>query len=490
MVKNFLSNIDIFNYSFAAEAFLGIASMLLLAFFVRKGDESTEKNSWCAIICLFFTIFIVVQIGADYINPIENFYKVSSFLTAVKLVLLLGSAVSIFLYIGHLEYNIKNKKFEYPLLIIFSLIGMFIMISAQDFLSLYLGLELQSLAIYIMVSINVESKKSNEAGLKYFVLGSLASCILLYGISLIYGFTGSIFFNDISSFLGNSESNIGILIGMVFILVAMFFKISTVPFHMWTPDVYEGSPTPVMLFISTIPKVSSFVILFRILTEPFLHLQADWGQIVVCGAVLSLLVGAFGAVGQRNFKRLLAYSSINHVGFILLAIFTFEFGGDKSFFSYLIIYVVMSFAAVTFLMLIKQRHHSANISNKEPLEDINSFAGISKTMPLLCIGMTIVMLSMAGVPPLAGFFAKFLVLKSILAAGYYKLAILAALSAVVTAYYYLKIIKIMFFDEATEVFSKRATFIIESMFTIFVLINLCFFLIASDFVQLIDFIVK
>ncbi len=487
MIINFIKSIDIFNYIFASEVFLTVSALLILLLGVKFSNKSTKAVSIASVIILIISIFITLSIDQNSYNPINKFYLINDLLSSVKIILIVGTIISLLLYIGHLNYNLKNSKTEYPILLIFSLVGMMIMISSKDFITLYLGLELQSLAIYILVSLNTSYIKSSEAGLKYFVLGSLGTGIFLYGVSFIYGFSSSIFFIDIASSL-SGNANLGILMGMIFVFIALFFKISAAPFHMWTPDVYEGAPTPVVSYIATVPKVAAFIVLFRILTELFISVYDDWILILQFVAVMSLIVGALGAIRQNNLKRLLAYSSINHVGFVLLAVIAFKTLSAKAVLIYLIIYILLTFAAFAFLMLIKQAHNSADESNKKHLEDIRSYSGLLKSMPMLAIAMAITMLSMAGIPPFAGFFAKFYIFKSLILGEFYYLAIIGAVTSIISVYYYLRIIKIMFFDEEKETYNKQTSSLISFVFAILVIINIAFFFLFDYALNFIEYL--
>ena len=483
MINHFIEKIPLFNYVFGAEIFLAISTLLLLLFGIRGGDKLAARTSWIATFILIMILLIISKLSdGSLVNPISSFYKINNFVIIAKVMIVFSAIVSLVLYTGHLNYNIVNSRFEYPVILLLSVLGMSIMVSANDFLTLYMGLELQSLAIYVLVAINKDNIKSSEAGVKYFTLGAFSSGILLYGISLIYGFSGSIFFSDLQNlFSGTSDiksfgNYIGMLIGMILVITAFCFKISAVPFHMWTPDVYEGAPTPVTLFMSSAPKIAGLLVFLRILTEPLSGFVDDWRQIVVVIAIMSLLVGALGAVLQNNLKRLLAYSSINHVGFMLLGIIVFNESGVQAILIYLILYLVMIFGVFAFLMIVKQSHHSADMADKKILEDITSYAGLSKTMPLVAIGMVVLLLSMAGIPPFSGFFGKFFIFKAVLEEGYYILAVIAAISTVIAIYYYLKIIKIMFFDDVVEVYDKRPSFPSVMVYVMAVLFNLFFFI--------------
>ncbi len=489
MINSLFDNFTILNHALITEIFLVIAVLALLVCGVRKGDQYTGKLSVTAIVILLLALILNAGLTPDSYNPWSEFITINNFILLSKFLIIASALVSLLLYLSHLRYNVINCRFEYPVIVLLAVIGMLVMVSANDFLTFYLALELQSLAIYILVALNIKSKKSSEAALKYFVLGALTSGILLFGVSLIYGFSGSINFTHLATTVTNSPvstTNLGVILGLIFVLAALCFKISAVPFHMWTPDVYQGSPTPVTIFMATAPKVAAFTILFRILYDPLKIYFASLEQILAVIAVLSLFIGAAGAIRQENLKRLLAYGSINHVGFMLLAILAYNIQAVQALFIYLVIYLTLLFGAFAFLMLLKQSHHSADSADKKQLEDISSFAGLSKTYPALAVAFAILLFSMAGIPPFAGFFSKFYIFQAILLEGYYKIAVLAALSAVIAAFYYLKIVKIMFFDEGQEIFDKKPNFITRYIFLIAVLFNISFFVkpgIITDYIK-------
>jgi len=479
MINNLL-NIGLLQYSVITEAFLALASLVLIVIGVRRSDKETSRIALLAIFALIIGLILTVGVNSGIYNPFEDYYRVDLFTTVIKSLVIITAVISLILYVGHLDYNPNNSRFEYPIIMVLSVVGMLILVSAKDFLSLYMGLELQSLAIYVLAAINKKNLKSTEAGFKYFVLGALGSAILLYGVSLIYGFSGTLNFLEIQESLRSvGQPHLGVIIGLVLVVIALCFKISAVPFHMWTPDVYEGAPTPVTLFMATTPKIVGFVVLFRVLSEAFADYYNDWQNMILFLAVASLLVGALGAVRQQNFKRLLAYSSINHVGFMLLGILTFDKIGIQAVLLYLVLYVTLVFGAFAFLMLVKQSHHSADGADKKPLEDISAYSGLSETMPLTALGMVILLFSMSGIPPFAGFFAKLYIFKATLTSEYYVTSVLAAISAVIAAYYYLKIVKIMFFDKPIENYDKTPTLPTRIIFTLMVIFNLLFFIKAE-----------
>jgi len=363
----------------------------------------------------------------------------------------------------------KINYFEYPLLLLFSVLGMFFMISSNDLISFYLGLELQSLALYILASIDRDNLKSNESGIKYFVLSALSSGLLLYGCSLLYGFTGSTNFEEIN--LKMELDNTGAIFAMVFILVGLAFKVSAVPFHMWTPDVYQGSPSSVTSFFAVVPKVAGLAILIRFVHIPFEQLIDQWKSILVFMALASMILGAIAAIGQTNIKRLIAYSSIGHIGYALAGISTGTVTGYSASITYISIYVIMNLGVFGCIFLMKKEGKYC--------EDIKDLTGISKQNPLLAISFLIIMFSLAGIPPLAGFFAKLYIFMSVIKSGMYTLAIVGLLSTVISAFYYLRIVKIIYFDEIKKPFDEIKNIGIASTVFLSCLILVMFFLYPS-----------
>jgi NADH-quinone oxidoreductase subunit N len=335
-------------------------------------------------------------------------------------------------------------KFEFPVLVLFAAAGMLMMISANDLIALYVGLELQSLSLYVIATFKRDSARSAEAGLKYFVLGALSSGMLLYGASLVYGFTGQTTFSGIAAALAASETSLGLVFGLVFLIAGLAFKVSAVPFHMWTPDVYEGAPTPVTAFFAAAPKVAAMTMFIRILVDAFAPITSDWQQIIAFIAIASMLLGAFAAIGQSNIKRLMAYSSIGHMGFALVGLAAGNETGVQGVIIYLLIYMAMTLGA--FACILSMRRRDAMV------EDIADLAGLSRTNPIMAFMLAMILFSLAGIPPLAGFFAKFYVFLAAIEANLYTLAVIGVLASVVGAYYYLRIVKIMYFDEPAEGF--------------------------------------
>ena len=381
----------------------------------------------------------VLTIGQEDAVAFAGQYISDAFARLMKLLVLLGAALGLVLA---LDFNEKQgiARFEFPVLVLFATLGMMVMVSANDLMSLYLGLELLSLSLYVVASFDRDNERSAEAGLKYFVLGALASGLLLYGSSLIYGFAGATGFARLADALSApGQASAGLVVGLVFVVAGLAFKISAVPFHMWTPDVYEGAPTPVTAFFATAPKVAAIALLTRVLVGPFGDLAAQWQQIIVLVSLASMVLGAFAAIGQRNIKRLMAYSSIGHVGYALIGLAVNSEAGLRGVLLYMAIYVAMNLG--TFAVLVAMRRQG------RALEGIDDLAGLGRTDPGMALWMAVFMFSMAGIPPLAGFFGKLYVFLAAVQGGFWTLAVVGVLTSVVSAYYYLRIVKVMYFDQ-------------------------------------------
>jgi NADH-quinone oxidoreductase subunit N len=424
---------------------VGALALLMWGVFRPENDHEAEVTSWLAILVLVVAGWLVVQQPAATTSLFNGAFIDDAFGRFMKILALGGSAVAIVLAIDDLRDH-KVLKFEYPVLVLLATAGMMMMISAGDLLSLYLGLELQSLALYVLAAFRRDDVRSSEAGLKYFVLGALSSGMLLYGASLIYGFTGTINFAQIAEIARgtNALSNVGLVFGLVFVLVGIAFKISAVPFHMWTPDVYQGAPTPVAAFFSAAPKVAAIALLVRVVMTAFPGIAGQWQQIVTFLAIASMLLGAFAAIGQTNIKRLLAYSSIANVGFALVPLVTNTKEGVEGVLIYMAIYVVMTLGA--FACVIAMRRENGAV------DEIDDLAGLAQRNLPLAAAFGALMFSLAGIPPLAGFWAKFYAFMPAIKAGWYTLAVIGVLASVIGAYYYLRIVKVMFFDEPTQTF--------------------------------------
>lgn len=462
------------------EIILTIGSLLLLVIGAFRGNNFaiTQNN-----LSRFLILLALISCFFDGYHDIGNVYafsglfKVNFFTVVVKALLMLASIWCLTLAKGYYESNSHSRIFEFPVLILLSLIGMMVMISANNFLILYLGLELQSLALYVLASINRDDQKSSEAGLKYFILGSLSSGLLLFGISFVYGFSGTIDFKLLSlSILDGSVMSLGMIIGLVLILVGFCFKISAAPFHMWTPDVYQGAPTPVTAFFAVVPKMAGISIMILVLMGPFFDARDKWQQVIIFTSCLSMLVGSFGALKQNNIKRLLAYSSIGHVGYVLMGLAAGTFDGIRGILIYMFIYIIMSIGVFACVMIMKL--------DGKFTEEIDSLSGLSKDRPYIAAMLAILLFSMAGIPPLAGFFGKFYIFMAVLEANLYSLAILGVLASVVSAYYYLRIIKLMYFDKQLIIFDKDTAFAIRVTIFASGFITLLLFLALSPLVKI------
>lgn len=428
------------------ELALAVGAMVLLMIGVFSGERANTTVIGLAV-ALFLAVIAWILVFPSEGEAFGGAFISDGFARFMKLLTLASSVVTLVMSVGFARAE-RFDKFEYPVLIILSTVGMMLMVSANNMLTLYLGLELSSLALYVVAAINRDSVRSTEAGLKYFVLGSLASGMLLYGITLVYGFTGQTGFEGISAALAGGERPLGLIFGLVFILAGIAFKISAVPFHMWTPDVYEGAPTPVTAFFAAAPKMAAMAMLVRVTMETFEPVARDWQQIVVFISIASMVLGSFAAIGQRNFKRLMAYSSIGHVGFALVGLAANSEAGVRGVIIYMLIYLVMTLGTFAFILAMRR--------NDENVEQIDDLAGLATTNPVMAVILTLMMFSLAGIPFLAGFFAKWYVFLAAIEAGLVTLAVIGVLASVVSAYYYLRIIKIMWFDESVGGFQPMA----------------------------------
>ena len=429
----------------APEIFLAIAGMALLMVGVFQRSGTSRLVTSLTLVCLVAALFMLVANGRQPREAFGGLFVADGFAFYMKVLVILGSCASLILSQRFIERE-NMDRFEYPVLFLFATLGMMLMISANDLVALYVGLELQSLSLYVVAAFQRDSLRSAESGLKYFVLGAISSGLLLYGASMVYGFAGSTDFDAIAQVLSGGEAPIGLIVGMVFVCAALAFKISAVPFHMWTPDVYEGAPTSVTAFFAVAPKIAAMALFMRVLIGPFGELVAEWQQIVIVMSVLSMALGAFAAIGQRNIKRLMAYSSIGHVGFALVGLAAGTEDGVRGVALYLTIYLFMNVG--TFACILSMR------VNERMVEGIDDLAGLSRTQPMMALALAIFMFSMAGIPPLAGFFGKLYVFMAAVNSGLYALAIIGVLASVVSAFYYLRIIKLMYFDEPVDAFDK------------------------------------
>jgi NADH-quinone oxidoreductase subunit N len=428
------------------EIFLAVYGMALLMVGIFRGEGSGRLVSMLSIAgYVIASVLIMVTFDTRTVT-FAGMFVVDGFSSFMKQLVLLGSAVSILLSLSYLERE-RINRFEFPVLVLYATLGMMMMISAHNLISLYMGLELQSLALYVLASFHRDHARSSEAGLKYFVLGSLSSGMLLYGASMIYGFAGTTGFQDLARLLsGDQPVSIGLIIGLVFVSAGLSFKLSAVPFHMWTPDVYEGSPTPVTALFAIAPKVAAIAMFVRLMMDPFGDLVEQWRQIIWFVSAGSMILGAFAAIPQVNIKRLMAYSSIGNMGYALMGLAAGTPLGINGVTVYMLIYLVMS--AGTFAVILSMRQ------NGRELEAINDLAGLGRTHPMMAFAMAAFMFSMAGIPPLAGFFGKVYVFRAAIEAQLYALAVIGVLTSVVASYYYLRIVKLMYFDERTEAFDR------------------------------------
>ncbi len=424
---------------------LSIMTLLMIGVFKKKSENLVYNLSIITLAILFAMVVNLFTINEQFIfNYSYKIDNLSSFMKALTII------SGIFVMISSSTYlkSLNILKIEYPILILSSILGMMVMISSNDLIVFYLGLELQSLALYVLASFNRDNILSSESGLKYFVLSALSSGLLLYGCSLVYGFSGSTNFIDIA----NTSTNIeyGVIFGLVFLIVGLAFKISAVPFHMWAPDVYQGSPTSVTLFFAALPKIAALTVFIRFLFTPFINLIDQWQTIIVFISIASMIFGAIAAIGQSNLKRLIAYSSIGHMGYALAGLASGTNEGIQSSVIYISIYLVMTLAFFSCLFMMRKK----NVF----YEDIQDLSGLSANHPILSISLLIILFSLAGIPPLAGFFAKFYIFMSVIEQSMYFLAIVGLLSTVLAAFYYLRLIKIIYFDKPKQTFEKDHNF--------------------------------
>jgi NADH-quinone oxidoreductase subunit N len=432
------------------EIFMAFSAMGLLIVGVGRGNESTPVICWAAICAIAITLVLLLGLDWEAQIVLDDMFKFDRFAGFMKMLILVGLVASIALSVKFLEQENMNR-FEYPILIMLAGIGMMLMVSAHNFLALYMGLELQSLSLYVLAAFHRNSLKSSEAGIKYFILGALSSGMLLFGISMVYGSTGSLDFGVVQSTLaGLTEIPLGVTIGMVFALAGLAFKISAVPFHMWTPDVYQGAPTSVTALFAIVPKVAAMGLIIRLLFEPFAAAGDQWEQIIYFISAASMIVGAFAALRQENIKRLMAYSSIGNIGYALIGVVAGTEQGVAAVILYMLLYLVMT--AGVFTIILSMRREGA------AYERISDLQGLSRHNPVLAYALAIFMFSMSGIPPMAGFFGKLLVFEVAVAQEFYVLAVLGVLSSVVAAFYYLRVIKVMFFEEGGDAFDRDIPF--------------------------------
>src|ERR1700749_4897022 len=425
-----------------------------------RGPQTTGLVTALAVCLLIVTGVLELTLPGGKLTTFGGSFIVDDFARFLKILAMIGSAATLILS-AEILADPTRRIFEYAILVLLSTLGMMVLISAGDLISLYLGLELMSLALYVVAASNRDNAKSTEAGLKYFVLGALSSGMLLYGASLIYGFTGTVSFAGIAAEV--KTGSIGIVFGLVFLLAGLCFKVSAVPFHMWTPDVYEGAPTPVTAFFASAPKVAALAVFTRVALTAFPGVVQEWQQIVVFVSIASMTLGSFAAIGHRNIKRLMAYSSIGHMGFALVGLAAGTQQGAQGVLVYIAIYVAMTLGTFSVILAMKR--------NGQAVETISDFAGLSRTNPLLAFFFAMLLFSLAGVPPLAGFFGKWYVFVAAIKAGLFTLSVVGVLASVVAAFYYLPIVKVMYFDEPltrldTPRIELRAVLAVTGLFNI------------------------
>tara|TARA_B100000925_G_scaffold26389_1_gene17756 strand:- start:440 stop:1855 length:1416 start_codon:yes stop_codon:yes gene_type:complete len=451
---------------------LSIFSILMIGVFIKESFNLIFNLSSAIIL---FTIAIILNSSNETEKIFLDSFTRDSFSNFFKILILIAS---LFVLNTSKVFITDNKigKFEYPIIILLSILGMFFMVSSNDIILFYLGLELQSLSLYILASIDRDNLRSSESGIKYFVLSALSSGLLLYGCSLLYGFTGSTNFDLIADQL--IKDNTGAVFAMVFVLVGLAFKVSAVPFHMWTPDVYEGAPTSITSYFAVVPKVAGLAVLIKFMFIPFSNILSEWQLIIIFISIASMILGAVAAIVQKNIKRLLAYSSIGHVGYALAGVATGVISGYESSIIYISIYVVMNIGAFSCLYLLKK--------DGEYRENISDLSGLSKKQPLLAISFLVILFSLAGIPPLAGFFAKFYVFTAVIEQKMYALAIIGLLTTVISAFYYLRIIKIIYFDDSAISFDPVKNSVAKLSVLISCAILITFFLYPAILNNVVD----
>ncbi len=457
------------------EIFISLSIMFLLLLGVfKKNSQNLIHN--LSVVSLLITGALIYNNRIDENIFLFSFsYIIDNLSSFMKILTVVSGAIVLLISTKYLKV-FKIFLIEYPILILSSILGMMVMISSNDLMIFYIGLELQSLALYVLASFNRDQLKSSEAGLKYFVLSALSSGLLLYGCSLIYGFSGSTNFIRISETI--SSTHYGLTFGIVFILVGLAFKISAVPFHMWAPDVYEGSPTSVTLFLAIVPKVAALTVFIRFLYIPFFNMIEQWQPILIFLSIASMIFGAVAAIGQKNLKRLIAYSSIGHIGYVLAGLSIGTNEGIQSSIVYISIYLVMNLGLLSCMLMMKR--------NDQYFETIDDLSGLSKNHPVLSLSLLVILFSLAGIPPLAGFFAKFYIFKSVIEQSMYFLAIVGLLSTVIAAFYYLKIIKIIYFDEEKEKYDNDHSVWLRVSLTFSTLLILLYFIFPSKLVEIVS----
>ena len=458
------------------EIFISLSIMFLLILGVFKKDSSKLIFNTSQLILLITAVITINEtFSVNRVTLFKDSVVIDQMSSLMKIITLLGAFLVLTISTNYLK-TFKLFKIEYPVLVLCSVLGMMVMISSNDLIVFYMGLELQSLALYVLATFNRDQLQSSEAGLKYFVLSALSSGLLLYGCSLIYGFSGSTNFDIISNQLNSNEYVL--TFGIVFIIVGLAFKISAVPFHMWAPDVYQGSPTSVTLFFTMVPKIAALTVFIRFLYVPFLNLIDQWQMIIVFLSIASMLFGAIAAIGQTNIKRLIAYSSIGHIGYTLAGLATGTNEGIQSSIVYISIYIIMNLALFSCLLMLKR--------NNKYYEDIEDLSGLSKNHPLLSLSLLAILFSLAGIPPLAGFFAKFYIFKAVIEQSMFFLAVVGLLSTVVAAFYYLRIIKIIYFDKENEKYDEDHSIWLKFSLTFSTILILLYFIFPSQLIDVVS----
>ncbi|MEK9671634.1 MAG: NADH-quinone oxidoreductase subunit NuoN [Rhodospirillaceae bacterium] len=421
-----------------------IMALLMLGVF-QKGAladhdvKSFRLISGLSILVLALTGLLVVMVTGGRMMAFNNMFVVDGFAIYAKVLILIACASAIVMSSAYME-RVGVARFEFSILIVFATLGMMMMVSANDLISLYMGLEMQSLSLYVIASFQRDDTRSTEAGLKYFVLGALASGMLLYGASMVYGFTGSTNFEILAAAIKGGNKSVGLIVGIVFVAAGLAFKVSAVPFHMWTPDVYEGAPTPVTAFFAVAPKIAALCLFVRVMVEPFGNAVESWRQVLIFISVASMILGAVAAVAQTNIKRLMAYSSIGHVGYALIGLCVANETGVRGILVYLAIYLFMNVGAFACILCMKR--------DDRMVEKISDLSGLSKSHPMIALALLIFMFSMAGVPPLAGFFAKLYIFWAAIESGLVVVAVIGVLTSVIGAFYYLRIVRVMYFEDS------------------------------------------
>ncbi len=457
------------------EIFISISIMLLLMIgvFKKKSSNLIYNLSIISLVILLALIYNLNSVIDTYL--FNDSYKIDKLSTFMK-ILLIGSGIFVMLTSSKYIQITGLNKLEYPILILSSILGMMVMISSNDLIVFYLGLELQSLALYVLASFNRDNLLSTESGLKYFVLSALSSGLLLYGCSLVYGFSETTNFNQILNY--SKDIEYGLTFGIVFILVGLAFKISAVPFHMWAPDVYHGSPTSVTVFFAILPKIAALTVFIRFLYVPFVYMDDQWKLIIIFISIASMIFGAVAAIGQKNLKRLIAYSSISHMGYALAGLSTGTNQGIQSSITYMTIYLVMNLAFFSCMFMLRR--------NNNYYENIDDLSGLSKNHPILAFSFLVILFSLAGIPPLAGFFAKFYVFMAVIEKGMFFLAIVGLVATVIAAFYYLRIIKIIYFDPEVEKFEKNHHLSLKITLILSTLFILVYFIYPTGITQIVS----